>query len=293
MANVRRVLLTGDRGMVGSRLKKPLRRSGYSVEGFDLRAGQDIRDLATVVAAAQAADVIVHAATLPAEFAGPEAEMFAVNVAGTANVLRAAEAAGHERVVVFSSSQVFGLPGDPGFPAGLPIRDSHPRLAANPYGRSKVAVEDICAEFSERTGIATICLRPVHVWVPGQAADRARRWRKDPSLEWRGPWGLGGFVDIRDVASAVVAALGVPTRGHHRLLLSAPDIAATAPALEAAARFYPGVAIDSEWFARCASAPMYDASEARSTLGWEAVHSWANGSRESWPARVMRRLRDF
>lgn len=50
-------------------------------------------------------------------------------------------------------------------------------------------------------------------------------------------------MDVRDVAMAVEQALTVPLAGHHRALLCAADISATAPGLDLAARLTPGVPI--------------------------------------------------
>ena len=98
----------------------------------------------------------------------------------------------------------------------FPVDDAHPRRAARPYGLSKRLGEDLCAGFTSRTGIATVCLRPVAVWA-----------------------------QVRDVAAAVGQALTVPLAGHHRILLCAAGIAATAPALDLAARLAPQVPVTS------------------------------------------------
>jgi hypothetical protein len=67
--------------------------------------------------------------------------------------------------------------------------------------------------------------------------------RAEPRSEWEPFWEYGAFVDVRDVATAVEQALTVPLAGHHRALLCAADISATAPGLELAVRLAPGVPI--------------------------------------------------
>ena len=99
-----------------------------------------------------------------------------------------------------------------------------------------------CARIPGRTGIATVCLRPVWVWDRPGTAGRGQ-WRARPRSEWEPYWEYGAFVDVRDVAAAVGQALTVPLAGHHRVLLCAPGIAATAPGLDLAARLAPQVPV--------------------------------------------------
>jgi UDP-glucose 4-epimerase len=103
--------------------------------------------------------------------------------------------------------------------------------------------EDLCAAFTARTGIPSVSLRPVWVWDPGQYARIEAQWRADPSSEWTPFWENGGFVDVRDVATAVSLALTAALGGHHRLVLCAADIAASRPSLEMAGRLVPSVPV--------------------------------------------------
>ncbi len=293
MLQTQSILLTGHRGNVGRWLRRSLERSGYSVTGFDIRDGDDVRDAPGLVRAASGTSVTVHCAVLP--YGSPESMevMLGINAQGTENVLRAAEAAGHRRVIVFSSIQVFGLNYGESIPRSFPIRDSSPLLAVRPYGVSKIAAEDLCEAFTARTGIATICLRPPHVWVPGQAADYRRNWSRRPEQEWLPFWNFGAFIDVRDVVSAVTLALSAPVQGHHRVSICAPDIAATAPTRAMTEKLMPTVPWEPGW-PRSGDAwtALVDTSPARSLLGWQPVHSWAVGSRESVLDRLGRRLRD-
>ena len=167
----------------------------------------------------------------------------AVNVLGTWHVLLAAEAAGAGRVISFSSAQVFGIAEGERLPDYFPVDDAHPRRAMRPYGLSKRLGEDLCAGFTRRTGIATVCLRPVAVWDQARYGQVRDQWRTRPRSEWEPYWEYGAFVDVRDVAAAVGQALTVPLDGHHRVLLCAAGIAATAPSLDLAARLAPGVPV--------------------------------------------------
>jgi len=288
----RTVLLTGDRGLVGRWLRRALEGDGWQVRGFDIRDGHDIRDAAAVRDAASGAAVTIHCAALPHDSAGDAAEVTSVNLHGGTNALAAAEAHRHERVILFSSAQVFGVFDGEQPPTAFPISDRSPRLARRPYGASKVALEDAAESFTLRTGIPTLCFRPVHVWVPGQAADTRRRWQSAPELEGDPFWNFGAFVDIRDMVAAVRLALHTPLEGHQRMLLCADDAAATRPTTTLTGLYYPSVA----WRpgtqpAADSTTALFDTSEAQRKLGWKPKYTWAETSRETLLARLARRLR--
>jgi UDP-glucose 4-epimerase len=149
-----------------------------------------------------------------------------------------------------------------------------------PYGLSKKLAEDLCEGFSARTGIATISLRPVLVLRPDDYHTIEERWRKVPTSEWDPFWEFGAFVDVRDVADAVVRALEVPFEGHRRVVLCAADICGSAPSLELAARLAPDVPVRGlapyradPWRA------LFDCAGAEELLGWRPRYRWS--ARES------------
>ena len=268
--------MTGQRGNVGAVVAGHLAALGHEVMGFDLADGDDLLDLPSVREAAAGCAAIVHLGALAHDTAGPPEQIMAVNVLGTWHVLLAAETAGAQRVVHFSSAQVFGTADGERQPDYFPVDDAHPRRAMRAYGLSKLLSEDMCAGFTARTGIASVSLRPVWVWDPGQYQRIEARWQADPRSEWEPFWEFGAFVDVRDVATATAQALTVPLTGHHRVLLCAPDIAATAPAMNMAARLTPGVPVRDP--ARYQSDPwraLMDCSAAESLLGWRPCYSWS------------------
>jgi nucleoside-diphosphate-sugar epimerase len=140
----------------------------------------------------------------------------ATNVLGTWHVLEAAERAGTvERVVVFSSMQVFGFAEGEhgGSPAYLPVDDAHPLRASRPYGLSKRLIEELCDGWTDRTGIPTVVLRPAMVLDDGELATRP-----DLVASWH--------VRLDDVVDATLAALDVELPAPHvRVSLAAtPDV---------------------------------------------------------------------
>lgn len=271
-----RVLVTGHRGRIGTWLVERLRATGHEVRGFDRADGQDVCDLESVTRAAAGCTAIVHLGALAHDTAGRPEEIMAVNVLGTWHVLLAAQAAGVGRVVHFSSAQVFGTAEGERLPDFFPIDHAHPRRAARPYGLSKRLAEDLCRAFTERTAIATICLRPVAVWTPADYAVIDSRRADDPTTEWLPFWEFGAFVDVRDVVAAVESALTAEWSGHHRATLCAADISGSAPSLALAARLAPGVPIrDRARYEADPSRALFDCATAERVLGWQPRHRWA------------------
>src|SRR6185369_4900667 len=138
-------------------------------------------------------------------------EKMAVILHGTANVLCAAEAEGTRRVVHMSSGKSLGmLERDPDY---LPLDDDHRGLAAKPYGLAKWLSEEMCEAVTARTGIETICLRPVAVF------DQARYRQALAAPASLAPpgatWHMGVHVDVRDVAEAAVLAATRPLTAKH------------------------------------------------------------------------------
>lgn len=273
-----KVLLTGDAGYVGAPVALHLLEEGHEVVGFDVARGQDLLDPAALTDAARSCEVVVHAAALAHDTAGSPEQIFSTNVTGTWNALAAAESAGARVFVHFSSAQVFGIAEGEHPPAYLPVDDDHPRNATRPYGLSKRFGEDLCEAATRRTGMATIAIRPVAVW---QESTYERIWNAratDPSYEWSPFWEYGAFVDVRDVATAVAAALTLPPGSHHRVTLCASDISASKPALEMVEQLLPSIGVrgdrrhlyqDDAWRA------LFDISATTEVLGWRPVHTWA------------------
>ncbi|MGH2533360.1 MAG: SDR family oxidoreductase [Thermomicrobiales bacterium] len=174
-------LVTGGAGFIGSHLVERLVGDGARVCVLDNLAGgcpanldavrddvevvrADVRDKAAVERAAIGREVVFHQAaeiSVPRSVADP-ATTYAVNVMGTLNVLLAARAAGCRRVVVASSSAVYGE---------SPELPRHERMLPDPispYAASKQAGEDLCAVFSRAYGLEAVALRYFNVYGPRQ-----------------------------------------------------------------------------------------------------------------------------
>jgi nucleoside-diphosphate-sugar epimerase len=157
--------ISGGAGFLGLHLARRLLDEGATVRTLDLapldddrleRSVQklrgDVRDARLAGDLVRDADVVVHAAAALPIQASRDA-IFSVNVGGTATVLAAALEAGVRRVVVISSTAVYGVP------TVHPIREDAPLTGVGHYGESKIAAEDVCRDFVRR-GLDAVILRP-------------------------------------------------------------------------------------------------------------------------------------
>jgi UDP-glucose 4-epimerase len=269
------VLVTGNRGKIGAFVDRRLVDGGWQVVGFDLEDGHDVTDAAAVRTAARGCKAAVHLAAIPNDRLAPPEEIMRVNVLGVWHVLLAAREERMARVAFFSSGQVLGVAQGHGVPDYLPLGDEYPSRGIQPYALSKRVGEELCAATTAMTGVATVCLRPVGVFGPGDYEGRRARWREQPDSEWTPYWEYGAFVDVRDVAEAVSLALTVPGLRHERLLLAGDDIAATRPARAMVEMLLPQV----EWrggdeYERDPWRSLVRADRAREVLGWRPRYRW-------------------
>ncbi|MGI8587075.1 MAG: SDR family oxidoreductase [Chloroflexia bacterium] len=178
---MRNYLITGGAGFIGSNLVEALLRSGKAVRVLDnLETGYmanlerfngeiefieaDLRDADAVRRAVAGMDVVLHQAALvsvPRSVADP-LNANEVNVTGTLNVLLAARDAGVSRVVIASSSSVYGDS------PTLPKVETMVVEPISPYGVSKLAAERYCTAFTAVYGLPTVALRYFNVFGPRQ-----------------------------------------------------------------------------------------------------------------------------
>jgi nucleoside-diphosphate-sugar epimerase len=174
-----KVLVTGGAGFIGSHLTERLVRDGHEVTvldnlatgrrenlaGIDVRFIEgDIRDLATTTKAVRGAEIVFHQAALPSvpRSIQDPLDSDATNVIGTLNVLIAARDADVRRVVLASSSSVYGANG------GLPKREAMRPEPISPYAAGKLAAEGYGRSFLEVYGLETVALRYFNVFGPRQ-----------------------------------------------------------------------------------------------------------------------------
>lgn len=174
-------LITGIAGFIGSNIAHTLVAQGHQVRGIDnLSDGRignlagildrldlrqaDITDDEAIRSACEGVDFILHQAargSVPRSLADPVGSNHA-NVVGTLKVLQAAREAGVKRVVLASSSSVYGDTPE------LPKREDMACAPISPYAVSKYAGELYSQSFARLLGLETVNLRYFNVFGPRQ-----------------------------------------------------------------------------------------------------------------------------
>ena len=137
-----------------------------TIDHFELLEG-DIRDYATCLQATEGVDYVLHQAALrsvPKSMTMPH-EYNAVNIDGTVNILEAALKSKVKRVVLASSSSIYG---DTDI---FPEKETAAPLLISPYALTKLAAEYYSRVYSENFGLETVNLRYFNVFGPRQSLD--------------------------------------------------------------------------------------------------------------------------
>jgi NAD dependent epimerase/dehydratase len=183
-----KVLVTGADGFIGSHLVEELVKSGKSVKAFvyynsfnswgwidtldkeiineiEIFAG-DIRDPNGVRTAVKDTSLVYHLAALiaiPFSYHSPDSYID-TNVKGTLNVMQACKDYGTERVLVTSTSEVYGTA------QYVPIDEKHPRQPQSPYSASKIGADCIAESFYRSFDTPVTIVRPFNTFGPRQSA---------------------------------------------------------------------------------------------------------------------------
>lgn len=186
--NSKHVLVTGAAGFIGSHLVEALVNAGATTIAFvryrsDNGLGNlqqlpsdilnqievlrgDLRDPAAVGSAVARADVVFHLGALnsvPQSFRNPT-EYAAVNTLGTAHVLQACTERSVERLLMMSTSEVYGRA------QYLPMDERHPLCARSPYAASKIGAEKLAESYFYSFGLPVVVVRGFNVFGPRQSA---------------------------------------------------------------------------------------------------------------------------
>jgi nucleoside-diphosphate-sugar epimerase len=215
----RRCLITGASGFIGSHLAARLAREGYDVRclvrptsdrsrletlGAEIVVG-DLTSAPSLIAAADGCAYVLHCAALVSDWA-TVAEITAVNVEGTRNVLAAARAASVQRVIHISSTDVYGHPARPAL-----AEDYVATAFANWYAQTKLGAEAEVRRAGADHGLEVVILRPATVYGPGSTdvvGEIARALRAGNMLLIDRGRAIAGLVYVENVIDAALLALG-------------------------------------------------------------------------------------
>lgn len=183
-----KVLVTGSDGFIGSHLTQSLLHEGYEVKAFtyynsfnnwgwldtfpkdelkeiEVFSG-DIRDPNGVREAMKGCDMVFHLAALiaiPFSYHSPDSYVD-TNIKGTLNVLQAARDLGTSKIMVTSTSEVYGTA------QYVPIDEKHPYQGQSPYSATKIGADRLAESFYRSFNLPVAIVRPFNTFGPRQSA---------------------------------------------------------------------------------------------------------------------------
>lgn len=185
---MKKILVTGSDGFIGSHLTEELVKQGFEVKAFvyynsfntwgwlDTLASDvmkhvevftgDIRDPHGIKEAMKGCDAIFHLAALiaiPFSYHSPDAYVD-TNIKGTLNILQAARELETERILVTSTSEVYGTA------QYVPIDENHPYQGQSPYSATKIGADRLAESFYRSFQMPITIVRPFNTYGPRQSA---------------------------------------------------------------------------------------------------------------------------
>ena len=183
------LLITGAAGFIGSHVVEEVVEHGHTVKALvhynsESRIGNlryldldrwrgkvniifgDVCDARFMLEAAKGCEGIVHMAALigiPYSYVAPQSYLM-TNVHGTLNVLEAARELAIQRIIVTSTSEVYGTA------LYTPIDEAHPLQAQSPYSASKIAADKLAESYGHSFGLPVVIVRPFNTYGPRQSA---------------------------------------------------------------------------------------------------------------------------
>jgi len=180
-----KILVTGADGFIGSHLTEMLLEKGYQVKAlcyynsFNSRGwldglkhplleivSGDVRDPHFCNHIACDVEIIFHLAALiaiPYSYVAPDSYVD-TNVKGTLNICQAAKENGVKRVLVTSTSEVYGTA------QYVPIDENHPKQPQSPYSASKIGADVMAMSFYNAFSLPIVIVRPFNTYGPRQSA---------------------------------------------------------------------------------------------------------------------------
>ncbi|MFT6989271.1 MAG: NAD dependent epimerase/dehydratase [Paraglaciecola sp.] len=183
---MKKILVTGADGFIGSHLTELLVKSGYQVKALvqynsfnhwgwledidclsevEVVLG-DVRDPNFCKQLVQGCDVVYHLAALiaiPYSYVAPQSYLD-TNVTGTLNICQAALECGVQRLIHTSTSEVYGTA------QYVPIDEKHPLQAQSPYSASKIAADAMAMSYFNTFDLPLTIARPFNTYGPRQSA---------------------------------------------------------------------------------------------------------------------------
>lgn len=280
-----KIVVTGAHGKVGRATVQALFAAGHEVMGIDLTnpgferkdAGTptyrkaDITNAGDAFAMVAGFDAVVHVAAIPDPTGHPAHVVFQNNIMATFNMIEAAIRFKVKRFVYISSETIpgFSFPDRPFLPTFAPIDETHPIAPQDPYALSKWFGELLMDSAVARTDIDIISLRPTWVQFEGNYENNlGPQIRDDKPLSPN----LWSYIDLYDLADAVVLATESKIKGHEIFYIASPDNVGGRDFAAMLKKHY-GDKIELRPVDRV-DASGISSKKAQTMLGWKPKRSW-------------------
>jgi nucleoside-diphosphate-sugar epimerase len=233
-------------------------------------AGGDLLDRARVAELLDGVEAVVHTAALPSPDSAPHDVVFTNNVQAGYLVLDAAGRAGVRRAVNVSSLSALGMAfsAHAASPHAVPVTEEHPYLGDDVYGLSKYVGETVAATTARRYGTTVVSLRFPFLGTGERLRTHLTRVHRDPGVDRGSLW---GWLDSRDAARAIAAALTAPVEAHTVINVAAPDTSALVPTGELLRRYHPTARLDAP--VHGFTVP-FSLVRSRELLDFTPLHTW-------------------
>lgn len=222
-----RILITGGAGFIGSHIVKLLSKDPGEIVVYDRLISSsltnsekikyikgDLLDQELLEKSLEGVDVVIHmAALIEVNESVKKPLLFAENnILGSIKLLEAMKNTGVKKIIFSSSCCVYGNPDK------LPLTEDSPVLAANPYGMTKVAVENLIRSYHLIHGFDAVILRYFNPYGPGENHQpethaipniiKSALSNTPIPLYWKGE-GIRDFIYVEDLARAHIQVLGL------------------------------------------------------------------------------------
>ncbi|WP_461169371.1 NAD-dependent epimerase/dehydratase family protein [Arthrobacter sp. Z1-15] len=280
-----KVLITGAHGKVGRAVTRAMMDAGHDVMTTDLSQPgferklpgaprymkADLSDAGEAYAVVRGAEAVVHVAAIPEPTGNPPHVVFQNNLMSTFNILEAAVRFGVKRFVYISSETVpgFFFPERDFLPEYAPVDEDHPIHPQDPYALSKHFGEQLMDAAVARSDIRCISIRPSWVQFEGNYELNLGPQIRDSSELSANLW---SYVDVYDLADAIVLATESGLPGHEVFYIASPDNVGGHNFAEVLAKHY-GDQIELRSLDR-PDASGISSAKARRMLGWQPKRSW-------------------
>jgi nucleoside-diphosphate-sugar epimerase len=255
---MKRVLITGATGLIGTHATKALVDSGYSVLATDIKDGDvpagvefkkgDLSDYNFLKDICAGIEGIIHLGSIPSPYQHPDTLLFDNNVLGTYRLFTAAVEAGVQVVCYASSLSIYGTAWspEPTSPQYVPMDEVHPLVHFDTYALTKEINERSADMWANRSNTSFVGFRFPYCNTESNIKDFAQEMingSEDRLLI--GAKIVWGYLDVRDACVGLIIAIENAIPGSRTYNFAAPDTMAPKPTSEMLAEYHPTSKLNS------------------------------------------------